>query len=54
MAGEALFEGIKPQDAVAKLRGMLAALGVEKADCYRSHDIRRGHAHDLQCSGELL
>ena len=33
---------------------MLGALGVEKHDLYRTHDLRRGHALDLQCSGAPL
>jgi hypothetical protein len=48
---ESLFEGITAHEALEKLRFMLAAIGVEKADLYRSHDIRRGHALDLQCAG---
>ena len=49
--GEALFGGITSNEALAKLRFMLAAVGVEKPELYRSHDIRRGHALDLQCAG---
>ena len=52
--GEALLGGITAQVAVSKLRFMLAAIGVEKSECYRSHDIRRGHALDLQCAGAPL
>ena len=48
---ESLFEGITAHEALEKLRFMLAAIGVEKAELYRSHDIRRGHALDLQCAG---
>ena len=33
---------------------MLAAIGVEKSECYRCHDIRIGHALDLQCAGAPL
>ena len=33
---------------------MLEAIGVEKFESYRSHDIRRGHALDLQCAGAPL
>ena len=51
MPGEALFQGITAREALSKLRFMLAALGVEKSEIYRSHDIRRGHALDLQCAG---
>ena len=49
--GEALFGGITSHEALGKLRFMLAAVGVEKPELYRSHDIRRGHALDLQCAG---
>ena len=49
--GEALFEGITSHEALDKLRFMLAAVGVENPGLYRSHDIRRGHALDLQCAG---
>ena len=52
--GEALFAGISSQAALCKLRVMLAAIGVEKSECYRSHDMRRGHALDLQCAGAPL
>ena len=50
--GEALFQGITVREALNKLRFLLAAIGVGKSECYRSHDIRRGHALDLQCAGE--
>ena len=52
--GAALFGGITGQDALRKLRFMLAAIGVENSEQYRSHDIRRGHALDLQCAGVPL
>ena len=52
--GDAVFGGITKNDALSKLRVMLKAIGVEKAECYRSHDIRRGHALDLQCAGAPL
>ena len=50
MPGIELFKGITKADALASLRSMLAAIGVEKAECYRSHDMRRGHTLDLQCA----
>ena len=34
-----------------KLRVMLAAIRVDGPERYRCHDIRRGHALDLQCAG---
>ena len=33
---------------------MLEALGVPKARLYRTHDIRRGHARDMQARGATL
>ena len=33
---------------------MLAAVGVDNAERYRTHDLRRGHAMDLQCAGAPL
>ena len=32
---------------------MLECLGVARASEYRTHDFRRGHAKDLQISGEM-
>ena len=52
--GVALFRGITKAHALANLRTMLAAIGVEKAACYRSHDMRRGHTLDLQCANAPL
>jgi hypothetical protein len=54
MPGEALFGGITSHTALEQLRFMLAATGVERPELYRSHDIRRGHALDLQCAGVPL
>lgn len=33
---------------------LLKVLGVDQAQAYRCHDIRRGHALDLQLSGAPL
>ena len=33
---------------------MLAIIGVDQAGAYRAHDLRRGHARDLQASGASL
>jgi hypothetical protein len=49
-----MFEGITPQIAVAQLKTMLQLVGVEDAHDYITHDIRRGHAKDLQLSGRGL
>ena len=52
--GAALFAGITPASAIHALRRMLASLDVVKSELYRTHDLRRGHALDLQCSGAPL
>ena len=52
--GECLFPGITASRALATLRMILKALSVDCADDYRTHDLRRGHALDLQLSGEPL
>ena len=49
--GASLFEGITAAAALNTLRVVLAALGVEEAKAYRTHDLRRGHCRDLQQSG---
>ena len=51
-AGTALFGGISAADALRWLRVLLTGLGVEDAMSYGTHDFRRGHALDLQLSGE--
>ena len=52
--GAVLFAGISPANTLDTLRRMLAVLKVEQAELYRTHDLRRGHALDLQCSGAPL
>ena len=49
-----LFGGISAADALSALRHMLKSIGVLKCGDYRTHDLRRGHALDLQCSGAPL
>ena len=49
--GESLFEGITPSRASHALKHMLQLIGVANAERYRTHDLRRGHARDLQLSG---
>ena len=49
--GEPLFPGITPARALEVLRLMMAGIGVANAGQYRTHDLRRGHALDLQLSG---
>ena len=48
--GTAMFEGITPADALSNLRFLLSQIGVQNARQYRTHDLRRGHAVDLQLS----
>ena len=52
--GEPLFPGITPARALEILRLLLAGIGVSNAGQYRTHDLRRGHALDLQLSGLFL
>jgi len=40
--------------ALGSLRAILKALDVEGWKWYRTHDLRRGHARDLQLSGANL
>ena len=49
--GTALFGGFTAAGANSALKDMLGKIGVPKAKEYRTHDIRRGHARDLQLSG---
>ena len=52
--GAALFPKISKSSALVTLRRMLAELDVPMATSYGTHDLRRGHARDLQSSGALL
>ena len=38
-------------DTVAAFKKLLEAIGTERAQFYRPHDLRRGHAEDLRLSG---
>ena len=49
--GETLFPGINAGDALRTLRSLLVGLGIKGGSRYRTHDLRRGHALDLQLSG---
>ena len=51
---EPLFFGFSSHAALQALREMLRILKVKDADLYRTHDLRRGHALDLQLSGAPL
>ena len=53
-AGSQMFSGITAAGALTALRHMLKSLEVAEHELYRTHDLRRGHALDLQCSGAPL
>ena len=48
------FSWFSAADALKCLRGFLEFLKVPEADLYRCHDLRRGHARDLQAMGKTL
>jgi len=50
--GTPLFEGMTSAKVLEQLKLLLHAVGVAEADSYRTHDLRRGHAKDLQLSGK--
>ena len=52
--GVPVFGHITAASALEVLRKMLVALEVQDAGAYRTHDLRRGHALDLQLSGAPL
>ena len=52
--GQPLFPGLTGASVLAALRTLLECVGVERAACYRTHDLRRGHALDLQLAGAPL
>ena len=49
--GSRVFPNMSSGGALHALREMLSILGIPKAEEYRTHDLRRGHAKDLQVSG---
>ena len=49
--GQALFEGISAGLAGAVLKRLLHETGTENSEAYWTHDLRRGHARDLQLAG---
>jgi hypothetical protein len=53
-ARSAPFANFSPAGVLAALRRWLTCLGVPDATKYRTHDIRRGHARDLQLAGSSL
>ena len=50
-SGQPLFKGITAACALGVLRDILKTLQVPDFEKYRTHDLRRGHAKDLQLSG---
>ena len=52
--GSRPFAGITPGAALRAIRRMLEGIGVKDAAAYRCHDLRRGHALDLQLSGRFV
>ena len=52
--GVKLFDGITAGIALAELRRVLGEIGVKDAAAFRTQDLRRGHALDLQLSGAPL
>ena len=52
--GQPLFPGITAARALAVLKCCLLALKIKDADRFRTQDLRRGHAKDLQVSGAPL
>ena len=53
-AGVPIFGNITASGAVTALRHLLEAVGTERAQFYRPHDLRRGHAEDLRLAGAPL
>ena len=51
-SGTALFASISSRRALDKLRYILDDIGVVDAHKYRTHDLRRGHARDMQIAGK--
>jgi hypothetical protein len=49
--GAQLFQGITAGQAASMLKTMLGEVGVANAQSHVTHDIRRGHAKDLQLAG---
>ena len=46
------FRSITAANALKVLRVMLGLVGVTDPEKYRTHDLRRGHAKDLQLAGK--
>ena len=52
--GQAAFPGVSAGGALRQLRGVLHMLGVVNYSSHRCHDLRRGHALDMQMNGSTL
>ena len=50
--GAKLFPRVTKGKALKNLRTWLKACGVQDSEKYRTQDLRRGHARDLQQAGE--
>ena len=46
------FKQITAANALKVLRIMLGLVGVDDPGRYKTHDLRRGHAKDLQLAGK--
>jgi hypothetical protein len=54
VVGEKAFPGINAGGALKQLRLMLQLLDVKDFALFRCHDLRRGHAKDMQLNGASL
>ena len=52
--GQLLFDGITASKALIRLREILDKSHTPEARAYGTHDLRRGHARDLQRRGASL
>ena len=52
--GQPVFGGISAGSALKQLKHILTVLEVDNANSYRCHDLRRGHAKDMQMNGASL
>ena len=52
--GMPLFSAFKPCMVNKGLRKLLHDVGVQNPESYRSHDLRRGHARDMQDRGHTI
>jgi len=52
--GQKPFKKVTAAESLRILKEILANVGLADAHLYRTHDMRRGHALDLQLSGASL